>query len=80
MLIRTKLKDIASDTAVRDAVNHVGARYVLVLDASNQADTYLKWVPASDEAFGGITGITDATPGFKTILSEGSMRLYEIEE
>lgn len=80
VLIRTKLKDIVSDTAVRDAVNHVGARYVLVLDASNQADTYLKWVPASDEAFGGITGITDATPGFKTILSEGSMRLYEIEE
>ncbi|MGN0055518.1 MAG: DUF6541 family protein [Atopobiaceae bacterium] len=80
VLIRTKLKDIASDTAVRDAVNHVGARYVLVLDASNQADTYLSWMPASEEAFGGITGITDATPGFKTILSEGSMRLYEIEE
>ena len=27
----------------------------------------------------GITSITDTTPGFKVVLSEGDMRLYEIE-
>ncbi|MCC6108078.1 MAG: hypothetical protein LIV26_10025 [Atopobium sp.] len=34
-LIRTNLKDIETNEAVRAAVNEIGAKYVLVLDASN---------------------------------------------
>lgn len=77
-LIRTDLKDIETNEAVRAAVNEIGAKYVLVLDASNFKESFLSITRTPESAFRGITEINDDTPGFKVVLAEGSMRLYEI--
>lgn len=77
-LIRTDLKDIETNEAVRAAVNEIGAKYVLVLDASNFKESFLGIMRTAESAFRGITEINDDTPGYKVVLAEGSMRLYEI--
>lgn len=74
-LIRKGLCDIASDEDVRDAVDSIGAKYVLLFDQNNNQG--LSWLYDSEQWLG-ISLITDETPGFKVILAEGDMRLYEI--
>lgn len=73
--IRLHLSEIATYPEVSEAVSQFGARYVMLLE-HNQDD------PAEESsvsgAYPGISSITDTTPGFKAILSSGSMRLYEI--
>ena len=79
--IRTKLADYASDETVQKAVNRVGAKYVLLLDQGVPLEDGV-WLPqySSPGPWIGIDGIRDDTPGFKVVLSEGDMRLYEIEK
>ena len=79
-LIREHLNDIASDPVVQRAVKETGARYVLLLDqgVSRKKGTWLAQYK-DPESWRGIDSITDDTPGFKPILSNGEMRLYEIE-
>lgn len=79
-LIREHLDDIATDPAVQKAVKETGARYVLLLDqgVSRKKGTWLAQYK-DPESWRGIDNITDDTPGFKPILSNGEMRLYEIE-
>ena len=77
-LIRTDLKDIETNEAVRAAVNEIGAKYVLVLDASNFKESFLSITRTPESAFRGITEINDDTPVFKVVLAEDSMRLYEM--
>ena len=59
-------------------MNEIGANYVLVLDASNFKESFLSIMRTSESAFRGITEINDDALGFKVVLVEGSMRLYEI--
>lgn len=59
-------------------MNEIGANYVLVLDASNFKESFLSIMRTSESAFRGITEINDDALGFKDVLVEGSMRLYEI--
>ena len=79
--IRTKLADYASDEAVQKAVERVGAKYVLQLDQGVALENGV-WLPqySDPEPWKGIDNIRDDTPGFKVVLSEGDMRLYEIEK
>lgn len=78
-LIRTELDQVASDASVQDAVKSYGARYVLVLDQGDDEKQPRRFVGNYDPAqWRGILNISDDTPGFKTVLSEGDMRLYEI--
>ena len=52
---------------------------MLLLDQgmrTNQTKHFWSYYP---EQWSGIEGITDQTPGFKTILAEKDMRLYKIE-
>ena len=63
----------------QQAVNKIDARYVLQLDASNYDESFLKIMGISEKSFEGIAAIDDNTPGFKVVLAEGNMRLYEIE-
>jgi hypothetical protein len=79
-IIRTHLKDIAKNEKVREAVHSIGAKYVLILDSSNKGGSFLNFMGANFDIFHGIADITDTTPGFKLLLAEGPMRLYEIEE
>lgn len=75
-LIRTQLDQIANNEAVENAVDEIGARYVLKLhldpDSNNDRN---QWTP---EAWTGLNNITDETPGFEVVLSDDDMRLYKI--
>lgn len=78
-LIRTRLNEVATDGDVQAAVASYGARYVLVLDQGDGDERTRRFVGNYNPAqWEGILSITDDTPGFKTVLSEGDMRLYEI--
>lgn len=79
-LIRMHLSDIATNEQVRDAVHSIGAKYVLILDGQNKRAGFLNFMGARMDGFKGIEAIDDSTPGFKVILADGPMRLYEIEE
>ncbi len=78
-LIRTQLCNISTNNDVRSVINNIDARYVLQLDepASESPTTTNQRYKA--ENWAGIESITEETPGFNLILSEGDMRLYEIE-
>lgn len=80
-VIREHLYQIADNEAVRQAVAAVGAKYVLQLDHGLSYEEGV-WMPQYSEKraalWTGIDDITDDTPGFKVLLSESDMRLYEI--
>lgn len=80
LLIRHSLKDIATNQKVREAVDSIDARYVLILDGLDKDDSFLNLMGEDIDGFSGIEDITDSTPGFKLILKRGRMRLYEIVE
>ena len=84
-LIATRLNRIYEDPQVCAAVTHTKAKYLLLLNRSDyQVDesnpNYMKSMYASYEIaqWKGIDRVHDTTPGFKPILTEGSMRLYKI--
>lgn len=81
--LRERLCDYATDPAVRAAVEHVDAHYVLLLDKGvRHEDGHWLWQFTEDQerAWRGIADIGDDTPGFTVVLSEGDeMRLYRID-
>ena len=77
-LIRNHLFEISYNRDVRSACDKLGLKYVLILDLNEQDNPHHFWSYFPDQ-WEGIETINDDTPGFKTVLSEGSMRLYEIE-
>lgn len=77
-LIRNHLSEISYNCDVRSACDKLGLKYVLILDLNEQDNPHHFWSYFPDQ-WEGIETIDDETPGFKTVLSEGSMRLYEIE-
>lgn len=79
--IRGSLDEIATNASVRDAVETVGARYVLFLDQgeSEEEGRDFFWSNYPDQ-YPGLVRITDDTPGFTVLLSQGDMRLYRIDE
>lgn len=81
--IRDRLNAISNDPSVQEAVRGSGARYVLLLDQNVPYDDGV-WLiqTGEDYAMGwqGLASLTDETPGFKVILAEGDMRLYEIAD
>lgn len=79
-LIRTSLYNYVTDKEVQQAVQSIGAKYVLLLDQGREWDDMPKLPQSkSSENWIGIDSIDDSTPGFKVVLAEGDMRLYEIE-
>lgn len=79
-LIRTRLADIATDSEVAALLHELDAHYVMLLDApdsQNPTKTDRRYI---DENWIGIESIDENTPGFTLLLSEGDMRLYEIDE
>ena len=80
--IRTGLDRISVDPAVEDAVERVGADYLLQLDQAdwNLENRYLFSYQSEYyiDMWKGIDAVNDATPGFELVLSEGDMRLYRI--
>ena len=80
VLVRTSLCNISSDPDVRQAVNELGAEYVLVMNTQNSEASFINlrgdYVPS---AFEGITSITSETPGFSEVLVSGPCALYKID-
>lgn len=75
-LIRTQLDQIANNDAVENAVSDIGAQYVLKLHLDPESnDDRNHWTP---DEWTGLDNITDETPGFEIVLSDGDMRLYRI--
>ena len=79
-IIRAKLCDIDNDEEVRKVADDLGVRYVLLLDDRSGEDRTLSYLRYSPDDWTGIESITPETPGFKLLLSEGDMRLYEITQ
>ncbi len=68
----------STNKRVRDAFEKVGARYVLQLDRGKAFRKQPKPPSYDGTLWTGLTAIMDDTPGFRPVLSEGDMRLYEI--
>lgn len=77
-LIRNHLSEINYNRDVRRACDKLGLKYVLILDLNERDNPHHFWSYFPDQ-WKGIESINDDTPGFKAVLSEGNMRLYEIE-
>lgn len=78
VIIRTKLDEVATNEDVQEALRAIGAQYLLVLDEGDM-DGQIHLFTYDKSLWTGITAISDDTPGFEVILSEGDMRLYRIE-
>lgn len=78
-LIRTRLASVATDDRVKEAVRSVGAHYVLLLDNEGPASASPRFFTyEGGENWKGAEAVSDDTPGFEVVLSEGDMRLYRI--
>lgn len=81
-IIRTGLKNVASDEDVRHAVEEAGAQYVMLLDKSRfdlvdgvlLRSNYSCYYPAQWQGF----DITEKTPGFELVYAENGCSLYKI--
>jgi hypothetical protein len=76
-ILQAKLADYASDAEAAEALENIGARYVLMLDQGH-IPYHRTWPDYYPENWVGITNINEDTPGFELVLSEGDMRLYRI--
>ncbi|MEF2827947.1 MAG: DUF6541 family protein [Eggerthellaceae bacterium] len=77
-VLRTKLCNYATSDEIREAVEKTGARYVMLLDDKSCDDRTVVKLRYKEEDWVGIESITQDTPGFTLVLSEGDMRLYRI--
>lgn len=79
-LLRKKIDQFSYNQEVQDAVKRAGIKYLLILDQGGKPlmdRCYYGYYKPS--TWSGQNRVTDSTPGFKLLLSEGDMRLYEIE-
>lgn len=80
-LFRDSLCEYATNRDVQDAIEKTEAKYLLMLDTDVSDDTQNRyWFDHYYEGLWlGMDAVNDDTPGFRVVLSEGDMRLYEIE-
>ena len=78
-LIRLHLDELDENPSVREAVDSLGATYVLQLDQGDVDRSNRYFFSYREDVWTGIDAINDDTPGFEVVLSEGDMRLYRIE-
>lgn len=78
-LIRNGLSDISSNRDVRDAVERIGAEYLIVLDqGKSEQESPRLFTYENGRNWKGIDSVRDDTPGFEVVLSRDDMRLYRI--
>lgn len=82
-IIRRGLNRITTDPEVKAAAKREGIRYVLQLDegcknGSFSKDASINLMTYKKVEWNGIMQISEDTPGFELVLSEGDMRLYRI--
>lgn len=79
-LVRAELDDYENDENVKQAVKDSGAQYVLLLDADDVLGERMYPCAKDLAAWEGIMNVTEDTPGFELMLSEGDMRLYKLTD
>lgn len=67
-----------SNPQVKEAFESIGARYVMVLDQGKSLRSQPKVTTYDMPLWTGLMGITDETPGFEAVLSDGDKRLYRV--
>ena len=82
-LIRSRLDCVDTDERVREAVENVGAQYLLLLDQGRQynpsdPDSNFFFTYEDNRLWAGIDDVRDSTPGFEVVLARDDMRLYRI--
>lgn len=79
-IIRLKLAEVSTNAEVQQALKDGGFHYLLRLDGGDDTSSGLrtKDYRYNAEDWAGIENITDETPGFEVVLSDGDMRLYKI--
>lgn len=78
ILIRSSLDTLSTNSEVAEAVRGIGAKYVLLLDQGGDPEKRVHFWSYYPEQWVGFSRITDETSGFKVVMAEGDMRLYEI--
>lgn len=80
VLLRKSLDELYFNEEVQDILLDANVRYILVLDQGGEATAERCWYGYYSPSFWeGINSIDDSTPGLNILLSEGDMRLYEID-
>ena len=78
-IVRNELRDYAFVERVAQAVEQLGADYVLQLDRGPGEDSnYSRIYIPHAVGWEGIATIDENTPGFELVLSDGPMKLYKI--
>ncbi len=79
--VRYKIDKVGTDPQVKEAVEELDAKYLLMLDEGVESgDTYFSKYDSQKSRWSGFSDISDQTPGLEVVLSEGTeMRLYKIE-
>lgn len=79
-VVREGIQNVATDAEVRDALRDTGIRYVLLLDQNGGEEDNPGPHPGYRERhWEALDSLNDKTPGLNVILSDGDMRLYEID-
>ena len=76
--IRTSLASYTTNATTHEALQEIGAKYVLLLnDGSPDSQINYRYMANDWE---GIASITPQTPGFEVVLNSGDMYLYRITD
>ncbi len=79
-LLRHSIDELSDNEQVKKVLREANIHYILILDQGGEAlpeRCFYGYYNPDD--WDGLNNITDSTPGLKLLLSEGDMRLYEIE-
>lgn len=82
ILIREDLDQLESNYDVKTALDTLDAGYILLLDLGGERTDERRYFPDwcyVEEQWEGFNTIDDSTPGLTLLLSEGDMRLYQID-
>ncbi len=77
-ILREQLNDIAYDPDVLSAASSQNISYVLLLDQRENDGKGFYDAACDYDIWQGLLSVSDDTPGFEIVLSEGDMRLYRI--
>lgn len=84
VILSQSLDTISTDSSLRKLAQKDNIKYVLKLADNDATYPEVPWTDTKynyniSRYFKGVMSINDDTPGFKKILEDGEMRLYEIE-
>lgn len=75
------LAEISYNETVRSEVESLGVEYVLLLDChwpESEGSVHEDLISGRESDWEGLIALSEDTPGFELVLSEGDMRLYRV--